>query len=273
VVNRVGWHLLKRHEWHPAALALAAADTYVQHREIRRLRDAGEVERERKYDFPVPVATPGVGGLAFAVSAEAHATYVAKGVERHALTTFHEWLPTEGLFIDVGAQCGLFTVAPRRAAATVIAFEADTDVLPSLRTNLGRHRVLDRVTVRSAVPASGLHTAFSGPVDVIRIADGGDEAELLDSAGELLRYGPALLVRLHPGSLRARGRTVDDVLIRLPPDRWELHLVDEHRAPHVRPFDATTARWVRSAPTEWVGNLLAVPAVRGKRWRSHDGSS
>ena len=303
VASRIGWSVLKRHEWRPTALGLAAADTFVQHREIRRVRDAGYVERPRSHDFPVPVTTPVLGGLAFAASEATHWWYASSGVEQQTMAIVRALLPEGGTFVDVGANVGLFAVAAALLGADVVAFEPADDVRLLLERNLLRHRVTDRVTVhpmavgdrpgsaefftydndvvsgltpapaqfgpgaersRAEVTVTTLDRSLPDRVDLVKIDVEGHEPAVLDGATEVLHRNPgaALLVELNPTAMRAAGADLDELLRRLPRERWDLHLVDELRSPHLRPFDTDTERWVRRAPDEWYANLLAVPVGR-----------
>lgn len=148
VITRLGWQVLKRREWRPRALLLAADDTWAQHREIQRLWDGGYVAGERSHDFPAPVGTPVLGGLAFVTGAAAHEWNMYHGVEQHTLGAMAQLLRGGG-FVDVGANIGLFSVAAARCGARVMAFEPGDAARSILALNLQRHRCSELVEVRT----------------------------------------------------------------------------------------------------------------------------
>ncbi|MFM7684796.1 MAG: FkbM family methyltransferase [Actinomycetota bacterium] len=168
IIIRLGSQVLKQREWRPRALLLAADDTYAQHREIRRLWDAGYRARERDHDFPAPIGTPVVSGLAFSVSAATHEWYTYEGVEQHTIGVMAGLLQG-GMFIDVGANIGVFSVAAALCGAPVMAFEPGDAARALLANNLRRHHCSALVEVRpeAVAEASGSAEFWSHGKDVV----------------------------------------------------------------------------------------------------------
>lgn len=127
-------------------------DRWVEHRRFERtahLPSAGQPQ----FDFCADIATPLIGGLAFAtVRAADGRWYAESGLERASLAAVEHFVPRGGTFIDVGANIGVYAVAAakrigRRGA--VVAFEPNLAAATLLTKNLERHGVRDSVEVRA----------------------------------------------------------------------------------------------------------------------------
>jgi FkbM family methyltransferase len=101
----------------------------------------------------VKVGAPIIGGLAFATDRFRETSkYSEQGTELMSLAVIERLLPEGGVVVDVGAGIGVFTVAAARCVGErghVVAFEPRTRKRDLLTINLNRHRVGERVEVRS----------------------------------------------------------------------------------------------------------------------------
>jgi FkbM family methyltransferase len=148
------------------------------------------------------------------------------------------------LFVDVGANLGLYAIAAAKRGARVVAFEPDPNVARQLRWLARFNRVKVRTvqalvgsqpgtaplamrsspvsgntdlqlaprTRYAAVPVVPLDDVLVGEhVTVLKIDVEGAELEVLQGARRILQTVRVLLVELHPDALSLRGHNVDDV--------------------------------------------------------------
>jgi FkbM family methyltransferase len=315
VARTIAHRVIRQGEFHPllvSARSLQVYDRWVEHRRLSRELGGRSATSPSQFDFCVKVSTPIIGGLAFTTGRAGEARWYSEhGIERRSLALVERFLPEGGVFVDVGANVGVFTVAAARRAGEggrVVAFEPNDRTRPFLTLNLQRHRVSRSVEVRTEAvgdawgtrsfrsyensPVSGfgsppetfhpgrlleestvrvttLSDAVEGAVDMVKIDVEGFEAEVLSGAEALLARSPdaVLLLELNPASLRSAGRTPAQLLDALPPDEWDLWLVDEgSREPLdvMIPFDRE--RWARDGvgtDAAWYANVLATRSTAG----------
>lgn len=108
--------------------------------------------RRSTTDFLVPLDTPVVGGLGFEARSATAYWYAASGIEKRTMAIVEALLDDGDVFVDCGANIGVFTVAAAMCVGPrgrVIAFEPDPRSRTVLEENLRRHRVRERVEVRA----------------------------------------------------------------------------------------------------------------------------
>lgn len=156
VVKHVAHSVIREHEYHPLALYGRGRQRHDRWREHRLLERSGPLPSggpPDHFDFTVDRSTAIIGGLAFAADRPGAARwYATEGVERSALEALNTFLPKNGVFVDVGANIGLFTVAAAKHLSPrgrVVAFEPGHRARQLLDTNLRRHNVTTNVEVRS----------------------------------------------------------------------------------------------------------------------------
>lgn len=225
-------------------------------------------------DFMVPLTTPILGGLALAADGAAAANrHHRHGVGSVPLGVLERYLPQDGVLIDIGANIGVFSVAAAKIVGEggrVVAFEPNPLKRGVLQRNLARHRVAPIVEVlpnrlEDCNPEVGPSVAFRGKqlmavirvtetlqrnVDMMRISAGSGAPDVLGEAEELLDRNSqiVLLVDLEPGDLAAAGTSPADVLERLPENRWDLWVIDEHSDSQVDPLQPLDREaWPRDA--------------------------
>jgi FkbM family methyltransferase len=143
-------------------------------------------EKDRVADFAVPPSTSIVGGLALQANPVRARWYATSGIEGSTLALVEALLPEQGVFVDCGANVGVFTLAAALRVGPeghVIAFEPDPRTRRLLVENLQRHGVSERVRVRpEAVGASATRCQFtqyandcvSGLFDAPAVSDPGE---------------------------------------------------------------------------------------------------
>lgn len=148
----------------PRDLVLRTVVRYHYAEEERRLaaRTGGAPPRDPGADdFVVPLGTPVVGGLALEARAADVPGYVG-GRGAAALGLLAAVLRPGDAFIDGSADIGLSTVAAAELVGPggrVLAFEPHPEARRLLARNLRRHRVDDRVEIRSAAVSAALAEA------------------------------------------------------------------------------------------------------------------
>lgn len=159
-----GYWVVRQREWRPHVVAYQTLTRYYRLDAERKFAaDAvtcrhGAASPPLVEDFVAPVSTPLIGGLALQARPASARWYAGRGVEPRSLALVEALLPERGRFVDCGANVGVFTLAAAFRVGPeghVIAFEPDPRTRTCLGENLRRHRVADRVEVRShAVGAS-----------------------------------------------------------------------------------------------------------------------
>lgn len=154
--------------WDPRELAYHMVREVYGLREQRRL--AARETRVRipspmLEEFTAPPSTALIGGLALQARPLQARWYGTSGIERSTLALVDTLLPEGGVFVDCGANVGVFTLAAALrvgAGGQVIAFEPDPRTRQLLGENLRRHHLADRVDVRSeAVGARDIRLEFT----------------------------------------------------------------------------------------------------------------
>jgi FkbM family methyltransferase len=155
-VRTAAYLVVRRREFHPllvAARSREAFDRSVEHRRFIAEHGRELAPAPSQFDFCAESSTPIIGGLAFATGRPAEARwYSERGVEAGSLALVERLLPEGGVFLDVGANIGVFAVAAAirvGKGGRVVAFEPDQRTRRLLAANLERHRVADIVEVRS----------------------------------------------------------------------------------------------------------------------------
>jgi FkbM family methyltransferase len=234
--------IVRRREFHPLAVYARSQLVYSHWDEHRRwIEKHGDPPEllPKQFDFCVQLETPIIGGLAFATGRSEEASwYSEKGVETKSLAVVDRLLPEGGVFVDVGANIGVFTVAAAKRVGErgrVVAFEPSQQSRALLTVNLERHRVSQRVEVRteavgaarttrtfrnydnslvsgfgvappqfwpgqlveeSAVEVTTLHEAIDDRVDMIKVDVEGFDVEVLTGAVELIERSPNAVLLL-----------------------------------------------------------------------------
>ncbi len=111
-------------------------------------------------DFVVPPITPVIGGLGFRVSAAQARWWATSGVDQASLWLLPRLLREGDLFVDVGANIGVFSVCAAKLVGSgghVIAFEPHILSRSLLHQNLTRHAVNAVVEVRQVGAGAAFH--------------------------------------------------------------------------------------------------------------------
>jgi FkbM family methyltransferase len=154
-VRIAGGLMLRDREWRPSVYVMRIATEVFW---IRAQRDV-----VRRYgvlptgppvvdDFVAPVATPIIGGLAFQARA-GQVPHAPEWVEQRSLAMVGALLDEGGVFVDCGANIGVFTVAAALrvgSSGRVFAFEPDPRSRSLLEQNVQRHRISEHVVVVDA---------------------------------------------------------------------------------------------------------------------------
>lgn len=128
-------------------------------------------ERSNAIDFPKPVIddhpidacapldTPIIGGLAFGVPEPVQRDWLTtrQGIESGTLRVIQQLMTANGLFIDVGANVGVLSIAAamcNQNSGRVIAFEPNKTANSCLHANIERHRVGHLINVREQAVGS-----------------------------------------------------------------------------------------------------------------------
>jgi FkbM family methyltransferase len=156
VVKAPGHQVVREREWHPIRVYAKSRQIYDYWLERRRWdRDRGHQTQPppKKFDFCVKPTVPIIGGLAFAAGRlDTAAWYSEDGVEARSLAALERLLSEGDVFIDVGANIGVSTVAAAKkvgARGRVVAFEPNDRTRKLLEENVERHGVSEWVEIRS----------------------------------------------------------------------------------------------------------------------------
>lgn len=147
---------------------------------FRMLIDLQHLDEERKFaagggandvpapslaDFAAPAGTPLISGRALQARPFQAGWYAGSGIEQRSLALVEAILPERGVFVDCGANVGVFTLAAALRVGVdghVVAFEPDPRTRSVLGENLRRHGVAERVEIRSeAAGASRTRLRFN----------------------------------------------------------------------------------------------------------------
>lgn len=93
------------------------------------------------------------------------------------LSLFLELLTSTDVFIDIGANCGLFTLAARHFGVSGVAVEPNQENIETLLQNLQRNNFTD---------VEVLHLALASKVDVLPLFGGGEGASLTKGWGGIV---------------------------------------------------------------------------------------
>jgi FkbM family methyltransferase len=157
IVSRLGRRaanlILRRRLLRPHEIICRVVADYYQLAATRRWWESpgATVNRRSTSEFVVPQSAPLIGGLAFTAQRASSGWYASNGVEQHSLAAVELLFRANGLFIDCGANIGVFSVAALVVGgsdARAISFEPDSRTQQILAANLDRHAVDHRVQVR-----------------------------------------------------------------------------------------------------------------------------
>jgi FkbM family methyltransferase len=205
--KRVVWtaahELVRRREFHPLLVSARCVQTYDRWAVQRKLALPNEVAPVAcppdRFDFGVTTSTPLVGGLAFATGRPQEARWYARhGVERRSLALLERFLPLGGVFVDVGANVGIFSVAAAKRVGEqgrVIAFEPDPRSRALLTANVERHRVAPWVEVRAEAVGDASGTRSFRSYENTPVSGFGEPPEAF-SPGRLLEVMPVPVATL-----------------------------------------------------------------------------
>jgi FkbM family methyltransferase len=155
ILRNVGRLVLRDRQWRPAALVGLASPLIYSDAARRSLATDDSLvalASPQAQDFVAPLSTPVIGGLAFRATVRMASWYATDGIEQKSLGLLEALLGDGKVFVDCGANVGVFTVAAALCVGTtgrVVAFEPDPRTRCLLLENLRRHSVADRVTIRA----------------------------------------------------------------------------------------------------------------------------
>ena len=152
-VHRAGYLIVRERQWRqPRLLGFQTLNRYHRLRAGRASTARGSsAATGRVADFVVPPSIALVGGLALQAVQDRARWYATSGIEGSTLALVEALLPQEGVFVDCGANVGVFTLAAALRVGPkgrVIAFEPDPRTRRLLDVNLHRHGVSERVHIR-----------------------------------------------------------------------------------------------------------------------------
>lgn len=153
------------------------------------------------------------------------------------------------VFVDVGANVGLYAIAAAKRGATVVAVEPDrrnartlrryarlnqahVDVIQAAASDETRPLVVavrgnevtstaelyhDTATTYQVIPAVTLDSLLTGRgCDLLKIDVEGEELAVLKGAAATLRTVRVVMLEVHPGALERQGHGEDDLLGLIP---------------------------------------------------------
>lgn len=206
------------------------------------------------------------------------------------------WLPPGGVFVDVGANLGHFTLRAARHVGPdghVHAIEPSPRNLDLLRANLAANRLANvtvhavaataresRVTLHQTAQSmfDGLHphpyaatiaqvevsgrpldALIPGRVDLVKIDVEGAELGVLDGMARLLAEQPGmrLVVEWSPNCQRLAGHAPDALPERLRALGFHLRVIDDKAGVARDGAEVLRAFAAGTLPDRWYGNLLA----------------
>ena len=225
--------LVRKKQWRPSALVTSGLVRWGWLQANRRAlghADPDPVARSHTEEFVVPLPTPILGGLGLRARSGRARWYATTGIEAQSLGLVEVLLRDGDVFVDCGANIGVFTVAAALRVGhrgRVISFEPDTRTRQLLIDNVERHRVDRQVTVHDeavgatsgrlsfneyandvvsgffeapSYPGEAAHTrdvdvvrlddAVDGQIDLVKIDVEGYETAVLDGAQSLLKRSP-----------------------------------------------------------------------------------
>jgi FkbM family methyltransferase len=233
VAKTAAYQVLREKEFNPLAVYGTSRVAYFRFNEQRRwIREHGELPTlsPDHFDFCVQLDAPIVGGLAFASGPSEQAIeYAEQGIETNFLRIMEKLLPETGVFVDVGASIGIYTVAAARCVGQtgrVVAFERSATARSFLNLNIYRHRVNERVQVRSAhVGGVPVPRNSAGSRDLLTSGWDVEVSPASPSPIELVEEGPFAVVTLSEAVSEAADRPVD--MVRVDVDGLEAQVVKE----------------------------------------------
>ena len=225
--------LVRKKQWHPSALVtigLVRWGWLQANRQSLKHAPSDPGARSPTEEFVVPLSTPILGGLGLRARSGRARWYATTGTEAQSLGLVEVLLRPGDVFVDCGANIGVFTVAAALCVGhqgRVISFEPDTRTRQLLIDNVARHRVDRQVTIHGeavgatserrsfneyandvvsgffeapSYPGEAAHCrdvdvvrlddAVDGQVDLVKIDVEGFEPAVLDGAQGLLRRSP-----------------------------------------------------------------------------------
>jgi FkbM family methyltransferase len=262
-----------------------------------RWRAAGTLNRLFRAE-PAAARLPGIGQVLLDLRHEDQSQVYWAGLSQDnalILDTLRAALPPGGVFLDVGANIGLHTLAIAHhlqpTGGTVLAFEPHPDNYWALRDNLHRNR-LDNVTAENLglAESAAVHTGAAPPgpgnwslasqgqrsfkvhlvrfddyarrhdlrrLDAVKIDVEGAEVRVLRGARESIeRYRPVIVFEVCPMWLRRMGTSVAELFEVVQAPGYTVHHLPQRGRDWGRALQA--ADMDHLGPADWA-NLAAVP--------------